>query len=108
MRMMRKRKKKTGKRLARLLLIVLVAAMVSPFHLGNGYLRSNDFATVQVARKDNVWTIASRYTAKSEDVDELVEAIIEVNGLPADGSLRAGQSLRVPILKDRLPKLAGK
>lgn len=106
--MMRKRKKKTGKRLARLLLIVLVAAMVSPFHLGNGYLRSNDFATVQVARKDNVWTIASRYTAKSEDVDELVEAIIEVNGLPADGSLRAGQSLRVPILKDRLPELAGK
>ena len=106
--MMRKRKKKTGKRLARLLLIVLVAAMVSPFHLGNGYLRSNDFATVQVARKDNVWTIASRYTAKSEDVDELVEAIIEVNGLPADGSLRAGQSLRVPILKDRLPKLVGK
>ena len=106
--MMRKRKKKTGKRLARLLLMVLVAAMVSPFHLGNGYLRSNDFATVQVARKDNVWTIASRYTAKSEDVDELVEAIIEVNGLPADGSLRAGQSLRVPILKDRLPKLAEK
>ncbi len=105
---MRKRKKKTGKRLARLLLIVLVVAMVSPFHLGNGYLRSGDFATVQVARKDNVWTIASRYTAKSEDVDELVEAIIEVNGLPADGSLRAGQCLRVPILKDRLPKLAEK
>jgi hypothetical protein len=41
-------------------------------------------------------------------VGELVEAIIEVNGLPADGSLRAGQSLRVPILKDRLPKLAEK
>ena len=105
---MRKRKKRTGKRLARLLLIVLVVAMVSPFHLGNGYLRSGDFATVQVARKDNVWTIASRYTARSEDVGELVEAIIEVNGLPADGSLRAGQSLRVPILKDRLPKLAEK
>ncbi len=105
---MKKRKKKTGRLFARLLLIALAAAMVSPFHLGNGYLRSSDFATVQVARKENVWTIASRYTARSEEVGELVEAIIEVNGLPADGSLRAGQSLRVPILKDRLPKLAGK
>ena len=108
MRTLKKRKKKTGKRLARLLLIVLFVAMVSPFHLGNGYLRSSDFATVQVARKENVWTIASRYTARSEDVAELVEAIIEVNGLPADGALRAGQSLRVPILKDQLPKLAEK
>lgn len=105
---MRKRKKKTGRLPAKVLLIALVAAMVSPFHLGNGYLRSSDFATVQVARKDDVWTIASRYTVRSEDVGELVEAIIEVNGLPADGSLRAGQSLRVPILKDRLPKLAEK
>ena len=105
---MRKRKRKTGKRLARLLLIVLVAAMVSPFHLGNGYLRSSDFATVQVTRKENVRMIAARYTDRSEDVDELAEAIIEINGLPADGSLRAGQSLRVPILKDRLPKLAEK
>ena len=105
---MKKRKKKTGRLFARLLLIALAAAMVSPFHLGNGYLRSSDFATVQVARRENVWTIASRYTARSEEVGELVEAIIEVNGLPADGSLRAGQSLRVPILKDRLPKLAEK
>ncbi len=105
---MKKRKKKTGRLFARLLLIALAAAMVSPLHLGNGYLRSSDFATVQVARRENVWTIASRYTARSEEVGELVEAIIEVNGLPADGSLRAGQSLRVPILKDRLPKLAEK
>ncbi len=105
---MKKRKKKKGRLLARLFLIALVAAMVSPFHLGNGYLRSSDFATVQVARKDNIRMIASRYTSHSEEVEELVEAIIEVNGLPADGSLRAGQCLRVPILKDRLPKLAEK
>lgn len=105
---MRKRKRKTGKVLAKAFLIALVAAMVSPFHLGNGYLRSSDFATVQVVRKDDVRTIASRYTARSEDVDEMVEAIIEVNGLPADGSLRVGQRLSVPILKDRLPQLAEK
>ena len=105
---MKKRKKKSASWLVRALLIAAVAAVVSPFHLGNGYLRSGDFATVQVARKDNVWTIASKYTERSEEVGELVEAIIEVNGLPADGALRPGQSLRVPILKDRLPKLAEK
>lgn len=105
---MRKRKKKTGNRLAWLFLLVLAAVMASPLHLGNGYLRSGDFATVQVARRENVWAIASRYTDRSEEVGELAEAIIEVNGLPADGTLRTGQSLRVPILKDRLPKLAEK
>lgn len=103
---MKRRKKKTTSLLVRVLLVAAIAAMVLPFRLGNGYLRSGDFATVQVTRKEDVWTIASRYAAQSEDVRELVEAIIEVNGLPADGSLRAGQSLRVPILKDKLPKLA--
>ena len=103
---MRKRKKKTTSLLVRVLLAAAFVATVLPFHLGNGYLRSGDFATVQVARKENVWMIASRYAARAEDVRELVEAIIEVNGLPADGSLRAGQSLRVPILKEKLPKLA--
>ena len=105
---MKKRKKKTRSLLARGLLIAAAVATFLPFHLGNGYLRSGDFATVKVAHRENVWTIASRYAAQSEDVRELVQAIIEVNGLPADGSLRAGQSLRVPILKDKLPKLAEK
>ncbi len=107
-----RKKKSTKKNTVRkfavrmVLLAMLTAAAVSPFHLGNAFLRSADFDTVEVARKDSVWTIAARYTAKSEDAKDLAEAIIEVNGLPSDGGLRAGQKLRVPILKERLPKLA--
>ena len=107
-----RKKKSTKKNTVRkfavrmVLLAMLTAAAGSPLHLGNAFLRSTDFDTVEVARKDSVWTIAARYTAKSEDANELAEAIIEVNGLPSDGGLRAGQKLRVPILKERLPKLA--
>ena len=89
-----------------LLLALLTSAGFSPLRLANAFLRSTDFDTVEGARKDSVWTIAARYTAKSEDAKDLAEAIIEVNGLPSDGGLRAGQKLRVPILKERLPKLA--
>ena len=103
--MKRRKKTKRGK-LAHLLLAAVFAAAIAPFHLCNDYLRSADFDTVQVERRDSIWTIASRYTAKEEDARELVEAIIDVNGLSADGALRVGQSLRVPILRDRLPKLA--
>ena len=36
-----------------------------------------------------------------------VEAIIEINGLPNDGALLAGQSLRVPVLRRALsPQIA--
>ncbi len=92
---------------ARILLLgVLTAAAVSPLHLGNEFLRSTDFDTVEVTRRDSVLKIAARYTAGTGDAQELAEAIIEVNGLPADGSLRAGQKIRIPILRDRLPKVA--
>ncbi len=103
---MKKRKKTTGRVLARVLLVATFAAALVPFHLCNDYLRSADFDTVKVARKDSVWTIASRYTTKEEDARELVEAIIEVNGLSADGALRTGQNLRVPVLRERLPQFA--
>lgn len=103
---MRKRKNGFRKMMTRVLLVAALVAIASPFHLRNDYLRSADFDTVEVARRESVWTIASRYTAKAEDARELVEAIIEVNGLPADGALQAGQSLRIPMLRDRLPKMA--
>ena len=103
---MRKQKKGFRKMVTRVLLLAAMAAVASPFHLRNDYLRSADFDTVEVARQESVWTIASRYTAKAEDARELAEAIIEVNGLPADGALQAGQSLRIPLLRDRLPKVA--
>ena len=107
-----KKKKNAVKKTARKLMVrmvmlaVLTASAISPLHLGNDFLRSADFDTVEVKRKDSVWTIAARYTAKAEDAKDLAEAIIEVNDLTADGELHVGQKLRIPILKDRLPKVA--
>ncbi len=94
------------KLLTRLVLMAVLLVTVSSFGLCNDYLRTADFDTVTVSARDSVWIIASRYTDREEDVRALAEAIIEVNGLPADGALRAGQSLQVPILRERLPKIA--
>ena len=60
-----------------------------------------------VERQETVWQIAGRYTADEKNIRSLVEAIIEVNALSPDGAIRAGQRLRVPVLKGETgPQLA--
>lgn len=71
----------------------------SPLHLDNAYLRSHTFERVTVERQDTVWNIAGRYTRDEGNIQKLVEAIIEVNGLTPDAAIRAGQSLQVPVLE---------
>ena len=99
--------KKRGRRIQRLFrwmaAALICAAAIAPLRLGNEYLRSGDFDTVRVGRHECVWEIASRYTTNARNVRALTEAIIEVNGLSPDGALRAGQSLRVPVLRKELP-----
>ncbi len=100
---MKKRNRKL-RRIFRWGIAVLICTMaVAPLRLGNAYLRSGDFDMVRVERHECVWDIASRYTTNAQDVRALVEAIIAVNGLTDDGALRAGQSLRVPVLRKALP-----
>ena len=71
----------------------------SPLHLDNAYLHSHTFERVTVERQDTVWNIAGRYTRDEGNIQKLVEAIIEVNGLTPDAAIRAGQSLQVPVLE---------
>ena len=78
-------------------LVVFFMAM-SPLHLSNAYLRSSDFDTVTVHHNESVWSIAQRYTADDEHTASLMEAIVEINALESDGSVRAGQQLKVPVL----------
>ena len=88
-------------------LAVIWVIFFSPLHLTNAYLRSSDFDTVTVERQETVWQIAGRYTADEKNIRSLVEAIIEVNALSPDGAIRAGQRLRVPVLKGETgPQLA--
>ena len=72
---------------------------VSALHLTNPYLRSSEFIEVSVSRGENVWTIARRFTTKETMVEQLEEAIIEVNGLAPDGAVAAGRRLRVPVIE---------
>ena len=90
-------------KLAVVVLVGILLTLAAPFHLGNAYLRSSDFDTVTVKLNESVWSIAERYTTDTSQVHTLMEAIIEVNGLPADGMVRAGQELRVPVLGQELP-----
>ena len=71
---------------------------VSALHLTNPYLRSSEFIEVSVSRGENVWTIARRFATKETMVEQLEEAIIEVNGLAPDGAVAAGRRLRVPVM----------
>ena len=88
-------------------MIIVAAAMYlvmfPPFHLDNAYLCSDKFDTVTVSRNESVWDIAGRYTTNGNQARKLTEAIIEVNELPADGSVRSGQKLRVPVIMKALP-----
>ena len=72
---------------------------VSALHLTNPYLRSSEFIEVSVSRGENVWTIARRFATKETMVEQLEEAIIEVNGLAPDGAVAAGRRLRVPVIE---------
>ncbi len=71
---------------------------MAPLHLSNAYLRSSDFETVTVHQNENVWSIAQRYTSDNEHTTSLMEAIVEINGLETDGSVRVGQELKIPVL----------
>lgn len=52
-------------------------------------------SSVTVAAGETLWDIARTYTAPGEDVREVVDRLVDLNGL-AGGSLQAGQELLVP------------
>ena len=103
-----KKRTRRMRRVFRWTLAVLIClAMAASLRLGNAYLRTGDFDVVRVKRHECVWEIAARYTTDRKDARSLVEAIIVINGLPNDGALLAGQSLRVPVLRRALsPQIA--
>ena len=99
---MKKRRKarkmrKTG---AGIFLLLALGALFTSFNLGNEYLRAGEFDTVRAEASENARSIAARYATKAEDAKKLTEAIIEVNGLSADGAIRKGQSLKIPLRKE--------
>ena len=84
---------------------VLLTAL-APLHLTNTYLWADTFETITVHEGDTASAIACRYTTDSEKQAELIEAIIDINALTPDAALRAGQSLRIPLLDRQKGSLA--
>lgn len=53
------------------------------------------FRAVTVARGENLWTIADRYTASGQSVQDTVDSIMAANGL-SSASVPAGARLKIP------------
>lgn len=53
------------------------------------------FARVTVAQGDSLWSLADRYTASGESVQDTVDRIMAVNGL-ASATVLPGQHLNIP------------
>jgi predicted Zn-dependent protease len=79
--------------LAALSLMVTVPAL-SSMHL---YAATpQHYATVVVRAGDTLWSIASAHTPSSNDVQDTIDRITEVNHL-AGASIQPGERLRVPM-----------
>ena len=53
------------------------------------------FAVTTVQRGENLWTIADRYTADGQNVQETIDTIIAVNGLTS-ATISPGEHLKIP------------
>ena len=78
--------------------VVMLLAVLSPLNLTNSYLRCSEFDTVIVHYGDSVGNIASRYTDDQERLQELTEAIIEINDIKSDRDMKAGRKLQIPVM----------
>ncbi|MGI6093539.1 MAG: LysM peptidoglycan-binding domain-containing protein [Veillonellaceae bacterium] len=62
----------------------------------NPYVQTSSYENVYVRSGDTVWHIAAKYTDDSEDIRDLVLAIIKINKLNNNAQVYPGQTLKVP------------
>ena len=92
---MRKRRRFT---LMPLITLAALSAMVTVPALSAMHIYAatpRHYATVIVRPGDTLWSIASAHTAASNDVQETIDRITEVNHL-SGSAIAPGQRLRVP------------
>lgn len=78
--------------------LFLFVMAFTPLHITNEYLYSSEFITVIPQKSVTAGDVARRYTNDEKKTEKLQEAIIAVNDLKPDGSIREGQHVRVPVL----------
>ena len=56
------------------------------------------YECIQVQKGDSIWEIAEEYKMEGTDTEQMVDEILEVNGLNHT-NVRAGESIIVPVTK---------
>lgn len=81
--------------------ILAVLALFMCTQIGWSYQPSQEYLSVAVEPGQTVWQLASVAAGDDMDVRQVVNEILEDNGLTGTSDIRPGQILRLPIAPGR-------
>lgn len=81
--------------------VLAVLALFMCTQIGWSYQPSQEYLSVAVEPGQTVWQLASVATGDDMDVRQVVNEILEDNGLTGTSDIRPGQILRLPIAPGR-------
>lgn len=81
--------------------VLAVLALFMCTQIGWSYQPSQEFVSVTVEPGQTVWQLASVAAGDDMDVRQVVNEILEDNGLTGTSDIRPGQILRLPIAPGR-------
>lgn len=81
--------------------ILAVLALFMCTQIGWSYQPSQEYVSVAVESGQTVWQLASVAAGDDMDVRQVVNEILEDNGLTGTSDIRPGQILRLPIAPGR-------
>ena len=83
-----------------LLLTMALILCLGTFAMGGekGVQTKTYYECVQVQKGDTIWEIAEEYKMEGEDTEQMVDTIMELNGMK-NTNVRSGESIIVPVTK---------
>ena len=81
--------------------VLAVLALFMCTQIGWSYQPSQEYLSVAVEPGQTVWQLASAAAGDDMDVRQVVNEILEDNGLTGTSDIRPGQILRLPIAPGR-------
>ena len=81
--------------------ILAVLALFMCTQIGWSYQPSQEYVSIAVEPGQTVWQLASVAAGDDMDVRQVVNEILEDNGLTGTSDIRPGQILRLPIAPGR-------
>ena len=82
------------------LLTMALILCLGTFAMGGekGVQTKTYYECVQVQKGDTIWEIAEEYKMEGEDTEQMVDTIMELNGMK-NTNVRSGESIIVPVTK---------